>query len=88
VPFEEYIGTYRVLQNFIRGYEQITATMEKFLKKDTKYQWNDECQYSLDVLREKMVTAPILVFPNYEKKFHVHVDASTITLGEVLTQLG
>jgi hypothetical protein len=35
-----------------------------------------------------MVTAPILVFPNWSKEFHVHVDASSITLGTVLAQLG
>jgi len=33
-----------------------------------------------------MVNAPILVFPNWKKEFHVHVDASYITLGGVLTQ--
>jgi hypothetical protein len=35
-----------------------------------------------------MVTTPILVFPNWEKTFHVHVDASTITLGAILVQPG
>jgi hypothetical protein len=35
-----------------------------------------------------MVTAPILVFPDWEKTFHVHVDASTITLGAILMQPG
>jgi hypothetical protein len=78
-------GYYR---KFIRGYAQITVPMEKLLKKDTKYQWNDECQQSLDILKEKMVTASILVFPDWEKEFHVHVDASAIALGEVLTQPG
>jgi hypothetical protein len=33
-----------------------------------------------------MVTAPILVFPDWGKEFHVHVDASSIALGEVLAQ--
>ena len=32
-----------------------------------------------------MVTVPILVFPDWEKEFHVHVDAYAITLGEILT---
>ena len=34
----------------------------------------------------KMVTAPILVFPDWNKEFHVHVDASSISLGIVLAQ--
>ena len=33
-----------------------------------------------------MVTTPILVFPYLEKTFHVHVDASSITLREILAQ--
>ena len=33
-----------------------------------------------------MVTAPILVFPDWEKTFHVHVDASAISLGAILAQ--
>jgi hypothetical protein len=38
--------------------------------------------------KRKMVTKPILVFPNWEKKFHVHVDASTIELGVIMVQTG
>jgi hypothetical protein len=62
--------------------------MEKLLRKDTKFQWNEDCQHGLDTLKEKMVTTPILVFPDWEKTFHVHVDASTITLGAILVQPG
>jgi hypothetical protein len=78
-------GYYRKL---IKGYAQITTLMEKLLRKDTKFQWNDECQYGLDTLKEKMVTTPILVFPNWEKTFHVHVDASAIELGDILAHPG
>ena len=35
-----------------------------------------------------MVTAPILVFPNWKVSFHVHVDASSIALGVILAQAG
>ena len=31
-----------------------------------------------------MITAPILVFLDYEKTFHVHVDASAIALRFIL----
>ena len=62
--------------------------MEKLLKKDVKFLWNEECQENLDTLKEKMVIAPILVFPDWTNPFHVHVDAFGITLGVVLTQPG
>jgi hypothetical protein len=60
--------------------------MEKLLRKDTKFQWNDECQHDLDTLKENMVTTLILVFLEWEKTFHMHVDASTIALGAILVQ--
>jgi hypothetical protein len=60
--------------------------MENLLKKNTKFQWNEDCQQGLDTLKETMVKSLILVFPVWEKTFHVHVDASIIALGEILVQ--
>jgi hypothetical protein len=39
----------------------------------------------LDTSKKKLVTTPILIFPDWGKEFHVHVDASSIDLGEVLS---
>jgi hypothetical protein len=76
-------GYYR---KFIKGYAQITTPMEKLLKKDTKFQWNEDCRQGLDTLKERMFTTPILVFTDWGKTFHVHVDASTIALGVIMAQ--
>jgi hypothetical protein len=78
-------GYYR---KFIKGYAQITTPMEKILKKDYKFNWKEECQQRFDTLKQNMVTKPIFIFPNWRKQFHVHVDASSITLGVVLAQPG
>ena len=78
-------GYYR---KFIRGYAEITAPMEKLLKKDAKFKWNENFQESMDKLKGKMATGPIFIFPYWKKEFHVHVDASSIALGIVLTQPG
>jgi hypothetical protein len=62
--------------------------MENILKKHCQFHWIEECQQSFDTLKQKMVISPILVFPDWSKEFHVHVDASSIALGVVLAQLG
>jgi hypothetical protein len=47
----ETLGNTGYYRKLIKGYAQITAPMEKLLRKDTKYQWNDECQHGLDTLK-------------------------------------
>jgi hypothetical protein len=78
-------GYYKKL---IKGYAHITTPMENILNKYCQFSWIEERQQSFDTLKNKMVTAPILVFPDWSKEFHVHADASSIALGVVLAQPG
>ena len=71
-PTLGHTGCYR---KFIKGYAQITLPMEKLLKKDVMFCWKEDYQKIPDVLKGKMVTVPILVFPDWKKEFHAHVDA-------------
>ena len=82
------LGNTGYYHKFIKGYTGIIATMEKILKKDVGFEWSQECQGSFETLKSKMASAPILVFPDWNKEFHVHVDASSIALGVVLAQPG
>lgn len=82
------IGYIRYYRKFIKGYAQIIAPMEKLLKKDITFCWNEDCKKILDVLRDNMVTTRIIVFLDWKKEFHVHVNASCIVLGVILTQAG
>ena len=66
----------------------ITTPMEKLLKKDAVFEWSLECHSSFNILKAKMALAPILVFSDWNKEFHVHVDAYFVALGVVLAQLG
>ena len=84
----ETLGHTCYYKSFIKGYAQITSPMEKLLKKEDKFQWNDDCQKGLDTLNKKIVTALILIFLEWKTEFHVHVDASSIDLGVVLSHLG
>ena len=53
-------GYYR---NFIKGYVQITTPMENLLKKEDRFQWNEDYQKGMDALKQRLVIVPILIFP-------------------------
>jgi hypothetical protein len=60
--------------------------VENLIRKEVKFQWNAVCHKGLDTLKKKLVTMQILIFLDWNKEFHVHVDASPIALGVVLSQ--
>ena len=58
------------------------------LRDDQEFNWIEECDISFKKLKGKLVEAPILRFPNWSIKFHVHIDASGLAIGAILTQPG
>jgi hypothetical protein len=82
------IGHTVYYRRFIKGYVHITTPLEKLLNKEEKFQWNKDCHKGLETLKKKLVTTPIFIFPDWNKEFQVHVYASSIALGIVLSQPG
>jgi hypothetical protein len=80
-----HIGYYH---RFIERNGNITTPLENLLKKAETFRWTPECEKAFETRKEKLITMSILIFPNWEKEFHVHVDASGIALGAILMQLG
>jgi hypothetical protein len=83
-----YDRTYWILQEI---YQRICSNYYangEFIKERLSVLLDKRISAELRHLKQKMVTMPILVFPNWSKEFHVHVDASSIALGEVLAQPG
>ena len=50
------------------------------------FEWTLEHQASFERLKHSLITAPVLVYPNYEKPFLLETDASLKGLGTVLSQ--
>ena len=66
----------------------MTYPLEELLREDQEFDWTYECNISFETLKKKLVEAPILEFSNWLIKFHVHIDASSLAIGAILTQLG
>ena len=52
----------------------------------SNFVWGDDQQASFEALKECLINAPILKFPNFEKEFCIETDASLVGLGAVLSQ--
>ena len=81
--FLGHVGYYR---HFIENFTKIDAPMFKLLTKDTEFQWIESCQNAFEILKAKLLVAPILRCPDWSLLFHISTDASDMAIGEVLGQ--
>ena len=50
------------------------------------FEWTDECEESFEKLKKALIEAPILKPPDWNKVFHVHIDAFAYAIGCILAQ--
>ena len=83
---QSYLGLCGYYRKFIRDYSKIAQPLHNLTKKDTKFEFNEECKQSFDKLKAELLKQPILRLPDFSKKFILHTDASGFALGAVLSQ--
>jgi hypothetical protein len=62
------------------------APIIKVTKKTKKILWIEECQKAWKFIKYKCIEASILISPNWKVEFHVHINASLLTMGVMLSQ--
>ena len=78
--FMGHCGYYR---KFIYMYAIIAQPLYALI---TIFIQTDECEESLNKLKACLTSALILKSPDWNKEFHVHIDASTYAIGCILAQ--
>ena len=56
------------------------------LEKDAKFDFDESCKAAFEEIKSRLVTAPIMVTPNWNKEFEIMRDASDYEMGAVLGQ--
>ncbi|KAI3773690.1 hypothetical protein L1987_48220 [Smallanthus sonchifolius] len=81
--FLGHVGFYR---RFIKYFSKIARPMTQLLEKDTVFIFSDECYKAFELLKEKLVNAPIMAAPDWTLPFELMCDASDFVVGAVLGQ--
>ena len=73
-------------RKFIKDFAKIAEPLSVLLEKDALYIFDSECVNAFEKLRSKLISAPILQPPDWNKPFEIMCDASDYALGALLGQ--
>ena len=73
-------------RRFIQGFSQYAVPLYQLLRKNVVFSWQETQQQAFQYLKNKLTSAPVLAYPDFDREFIVHTDASTVGLGAVLSQ--
>ena len=82
-----FLGLAGYYRRFIQNFSSIAQPLNQLLHKDNPYEWSPKCQKAFEELKCRLITAPILIYPNYKKEFILATDASYIGFGATLSQI-
>ena len=83
---QSFLGHARFYRRFIKDFSKITKPLCSLLEKDAKFEFNDECIAAFELLKEKLVSSPVIVSPDWKQPFEIMTDVSDFALGAVLGQ--
>ncbi|KAL5550284.1 hypothetical protein UlMin_000460 [Ulmus minor] len=81
--FLGHAGFYR---RFIKDFSKITKPFCELLVKDAVFDFSKDCLLAFETLKEKLISSPIIVAPDWELPFTLMCDASDYAIGAVLGQ--
>ncbi|GKA03156.1 reverse transcriptase domain-containing protein [Tanacetum coccineum] len=71
---------------FIQDFSKIARPMTHLLEKDTPFIFSNECIKAFEILKKKLIEAPILVALDWDLPFKIMCDAGDFVVGAVLGQ--
>ncbi|XP_058732930.1 uncharacterized protein LOC131604512 [Vicia villosa] len=81
--FLGHAGFYR---RFVKDFSKIAKPLSNLLNKGTYFTFDESCVQAFNELKERLVTALVIVAPDWTKHFELMCDASDYAIGAVLGQ--
>ena len=81
--FLGHAGFYR---RFIKDFSQIAKPLSNLLVQGIPFEFDSQCLHAFTVLKDKLISTPIVVAPDWSFPFELMCDASDYAIGAVLGQ--
>ena len=77
-----FLGLASYYRKFILDYATMAAPLTELTKKTflRNFKWSDGSDEAFKTLKERLLCPPILIYPDYKKRFRNSTDASNVTL--------
>src|SRR5260370_22207306 len=83
----QFLGFTGYYQYFIPNYSKIARPLLDLTKKATPWHWDKPQTEAFRTLKTLMCRKPVLLQPNFAKRFYLQTDASTYGVGAILLQV-
>lgn len=83
-----FLGLAGYYRKFVQHFGIVARPLFNLLKKHTPFQWTAETETAFQVLKQKLIQAPVLQLPDFAKTFLIDTDACDTGVGAVLQQDG
>ena len=83
---KQFLGLVGYYRKFIPRFADIARPMTNLTKQDVSFEWTLQCQASFEMLKDALITSPILKYPDPNKPYTLFTDASKYAWACVLAQ--
>ncbi|XP_042051600.1 uncharacterized protein LOC121796898 [Salvia splendens] len=81
-----FLGHARFYRRFIKAFAKIAQPLTHLLQNDVDFNFDEACEGAFQLLKERLVSAPIIRAPDWNYPFEVMCDTSDYAVGAVLGQ--
>lgn len=83
---QRFFGLCNWYRRFIRDFTRIAVPLTELTKTKNEFQWTPAAEDAFVKLKSMLVSAPVLIMPDYSKSFYIACDVSDVAIGAELMQ--